>query len=82
MSSIEELNRAYIMLLNNFMLPGYELFYNHEGTPMIKLSNIGPATSMEDIRRIMSENIVKATVRYERIIEELMNPIEFNYAHD
>ena len=82
MSSIEELNRAYVMLLNNFILPGYELFYNHEGTPMVKLSKIGPATSIEDIRRIMEENVTNATLRYERIMEELINPIQFNYAHD
>ena len=82
MQNKDELLRAYAMLLNNFMLPGYELFYNVEGIPMVRLQNIGPATPMDEALKLVRDASMQARMRYERIEEELRNPPTFNFSID
>ena len=82
MQNKDELLRAYVMLLNNFMLPGYELFYNDEGTPMVRLQGIGPATNIDEALKLIREASTQAQVRYERLVEELRNPPTFNFSVD
>lgn len=78
----DDLTRAYIMLLNNFIMPGFELRHNDEGTPSVGLCGIDATTPPEEAVEAVEHASVAAQLRYERLVEEIRNPPQFNFNID